>query len=246
MEQNLNGLRKQSDKLHLISWLSLFGILILGSMDMFFIITFILDLLSRTIDGKILEYIVKVTACTCLVYATEIVMNKSSKQEKEVNEKIASIEDDMKKKEIMEDIKRKFELLSRDKQLQLLQFVKNDESLRTIVPQINALDEDNQKKIQAELDLIYNGISDISVEITGNNYLEYVMKQLESFYYENPGQMVSAVMNDIKQDKSLLKYYFSYIDWSRVSLDDVYERLFCETKDMKKSTGFCRKKTERQ
>lgn len=229
MEQRLYELYKQKVKLNWILCISLLGILFLGTTDMLLVIRFIDDIFTMTVDGKIIKYIVSVVFCTLSCYGIIGEMNKSMKKGKKIDKEIADIEDDKKKKETMEDIKMKFESLSIDKQLQLLQFVKNDEIIKKVIPQIVSLDSVNQEKIQMELDSIYYS------RVDGDAYLKYVLKEIKCKFSEIAEHMVIAIMEDIKRDRTLLKVYFSYIDWSKVSFDTVYERLFSEIQDTKEN-----------
>ena len=161
MEDKIKELEKKTTKLCLKNWM-VFGLIILFGV-------FGLNLLSMNLIGVMLYFLVEFILFKQLKNTLYKIEN--------VNKRLRRLNEKKKRNEKIEDIKVKFNSLSKEKQKEFLEFVKTDEELKKIFFEMEELELEDKLKLQEYFD---NCI-----------YFDKVEKQ----------EIVPKVLNDLGKEK---------------------------------------------
>ncbi|MBQ2873067.1 MAG: hypothetical protein IJE89_03600 [Bacilli bacterium] len=218
MENMINELEKKYSKFRLISYISLFAVMLFGATGTFITITFVSELIQASINNNIVKNTIGFIICNLALIFSAIIMNKSLRKEAKILEEIKTLEKNTEKDKTIADIKTKFELLSKDSQLKLLNFIKDDVKIQNIASQILSLDTVRQEIMESELEYAYNGYGKLPVD--------YVVNYVNDYIFRNYGKVSNQILEDLKKDKTKFQTILPGIDWKRVDIDAVYQKMF--------------------
>ena len=67
--------------------------------------------------------------------------------------------------------------------------------------------------------------------------LKKIRDEIVSWRQDNPEFMVVGALSEIKKDKKLLEYYFPEVNWSKIDIDSIYNKLFDGDKNLNNETS---------
>jgi len=155
---------------------------------------------------------------------------KSANKHEELLGEIIILEGKREQKEKIKKFSKRFQSLSKEKQEEFLKYIDGNLFYNEMFDEIDGLDYENMELLKKELNLLIDTDSvtkeSITTDISRCSTVEYVIDEIDSWKNDDFMKVMGVVLEDIKRDKELLKYYLPEVDFDVVDIDLVYDKLF--------------------